>query len=845
MKTKHKILSVLAIMAILAGLWVVVSAPASAATLTVASAKATPATVNAVASWDITLNTTSTYTAGDVITITFPTGVTMPATVSNTYVTVGGVAFATGDLGCSVSAQALQITINGAMLTPINTGAFHVVIAPAAGIKNPAVAKSIASGAYILKAKSTKDTTEGTTAVGFIPVYSISPAAANRYTGITVTGQGWTPSSAIAVQGVVNGNATADATGSFTATAYYSDAGVAGLKAQGFSGKEVMVTDGGGQNAFQTTGGAFWAASNAGGESPVMPMFTLLPGITVTPASGDVGSTVVVQGNDFSGTAITALTMGGVSLGATPALTSIDALGANDDFKVTVTVPVIKSAFVPMNTGAQIVVATDNAGASGSGTFTVNAPTVTISPASGGAGTLVTLTGTHFQAGSTITEINFGGNAAWGTPMPLPISGSGTWTYTGKVAANAPAGYNIITVKANNVTTTGTYFSAGTRSLTVTPSSGPLGTTVVLTGTNMSAATGANVVIKPADVKIQGTQWPAAFWTNGAANIAIDSNGNIQATTLQIPTTATAGVLTAGAMSITAMDTDLSIPQVITTQATATGNFTAVQPVLTITPTTGVIGTTISVVGSGFVYNDLVAVNFAKIATGATRVARPTVDASGAFSITFAVPYNLGLTLGDTCVVTAVDGYTNTIDQKIFTVSTGSVATSPASGPVGTVVTVTGAGLVPGNKISAMSIDGWDVTPDRLPQVAMDGTVTSTFTVPSFIGTGVKVINVKVKNSQNNVETSYSSFITVTSGTTGNTVDVRLAPINGMFDQVWTLDAGAWKLYDPSDVANAEFNTLSPGMAIYIHTTQAVDNVTVGGVVRNLVSGWNLIGWVS
>jgi hypothetical protein len=76
-------------------------------------------------------------------------------------------------------------------------------------------------------------------------------------------------------------------------------------------------------------------------------------------------------------------------------------------------------------------------------------------------------------------------------------------------------------------------------------------------------------------------------------------------------------------------------------------------------------------------------------------------------------------------------------------------------------------------------------------------------------------------------------------------VTTRLSPIDGEYDQVWTLDAGTWKLYDPSDVANAEFTTLSPGMAIYVHLTQAVNNVTVGGVVRSGAAGWVLWGWVS
>jgi len=769
----------------------------------------------------------------------------MPATVSYLYVTVAGVASTSGDV-ISVSGQALQITINTAQATAIqgSGGSFTVAVQPGAGIKNPVVAKTAAAYAYKLQAKSTVDTDNGTAYVGFIPTYSISPTAANRMTGITVTGQGWASNSSIAVQGALSGTGATDATGSFTVTAYYTDAGAAA------SGGYVVVRDGAGQdptNAVVGTGTVSWVSGNAGGESVTMPKFTLLPNITVTPTSGDVNSSIVVQGNDFtSGANLDAITMGGVVVLSTPVtLTSVDALGSNDDFKVTVQVPVERSTYVPMTTGTQTVTAVDSGAKTGSGTFTINAPTVTVSPGSGGAGTVITLTGKHFKAGDTIPvtvvrNVNVNGIDFAGTSFntsTITVNGSGEWTYTGKVSATAPAGYNIITVYTSSGTITGTYFAVGTRSLTITPSTGPLGTTVVMTGSNMTK----DSEITAANLDINGNNWPTNLpnspWTG--ADITIDSNGNIQATTLQIPGTNSLSLPTSGALTATAMDNG---------NATATGTFTVVRPTITISPATGVVGTTITVVGSGFVPGDEVGIYFAEISSTLTRMARPDVDASGAFTATFAVPYNIGLALGDTCDVTAQDSYGNNPDAKTFTVSTGAVSISPTSGTAGTaVVTVTGTGLLPGTKITSVSIDGWDVTPDKLPQVGTDGNVTTNFTVPSFIQAGVKVVNVEVTNYQPDpdVVTTYTSFITVAAGTAVNTVTARLAVIDGQYDQVWTLDAGTWKLYDPSDVTSAEFTTLSPGMAIYIHTTQAVSGVSLGGVVRNLVSGWNMIGWVS
>jgi len=871
MKTKHKILSVLAIMAILAGLCVAMVTTASASTQVIASAKASPATVNSSAAWVVELQKNpAVYNSGVTITLTLPTGVVMPATVGYTYVSVEGVNSKSGDV-ISVSGQSVLITINSDQATAINAdadgdGRLEVAIQAGAGIKNPPVAKSIASGYYILKAKSGLDTTDGTINIGFIPTYSINPTESSRLSMMTVIGQGWAPNAGIAVQGALTGNATTDATGSFTASAYYSDAGVAGIIAKGFVGNEVLVTDGLGQTSFTTTGGAYWAASNAGGETPVIPTFKLLPSITVNPTSGDVGSTFVVKGTDFtSGSQINigALTIGGIPLNtvAIP-LSSKDGTGTNDDFEFTATVPV-KNPFTnaPMNTGAQLVVATDAANKSGSGSFNVNAPTVTVDPASGAPGTTVTLTGTHFCPQDTIQVSYAGPPVVFGidwagiglNTQVIQVNGSGGWTYDSKAPTGAKSGYNIIVVTTTNGTKAGTYFAVGARSLNVNPSSGPLGTQIVIGGTDMSKAVGADVVIRTQDVKI--AQVPAAagalaatWWPNGQANIKVDSTGNIQATTLQIPNQATVG-LTKGVLTVSVTDFDQAVPQVIATQATAEGKFTVVPPVLTVTPAAGVVGTVITVVGTGFVPNDYgISVQITNQTNQQVKLlGRPVVDAAGAFTLTANVPYNIGLGLGDLCKVEVIDqNYANFVDPKTFKISQGSVTSSPATGPAGTLVTVTGAGLLPGNKINAVSVDGWDVTPDKLPQVDMAGSVTATFTVPAFIQTGVKVINITVVDA-NKVETTYSTFITVTAGGSagGTSVTARLAAIDGEYDQVWTLDAGTWKLFDPSDAANAEFTTLTPGMAIYIHTTQAVDNVALGGVVRNLVIGWNMIGWVS
>jgi hypothetical protein len=208
-----------------------------------------------------------------------------------------------------------------------------------------------------------------------------------------------------------------------------------------------------------------------------------------SPASGAVGSSVTVTGTGFTGA--TSVKFNGTSASFT----------VNGDTQVTATVP----------TGAKTgPISVTNAGGTGTSTasFTVSpvaaAPTISsFSPVSGAAGTSVTVTGANFTGASFV---KFNGAAA-----------SFSVVSDSQVTATVPAGATSGPISVTNSAGTGTSASsftvttttAGPTITSISPTSGPVGTLVTITGSGLAGATsvrfgnGASVVpTSPTDTKI-------------------------------------------------------------------------------------------------------------------------------------------------------------------------------------------------------------------------------------------------------------------------------------------------------------------------------------------------------
>src|SRR5207248_1023624 len=188
---------------------------------------------------------------------------------------------------------------------------------------------------------------------------------------------------------------------------------------------------------------------------PTIPSFT--------PSSGPVGTSVTISGTNFNGA--TAVLFNSVSASFT----------VSSATAITATVPAGVSS-------GPISVTTSDGTASSAASFTViNPPTISsFTPSSGPVGTSVTISGTNFN-GATAVLFN-------------SVSASFTVSSATAITATVPAG---ATSGPISVTTSGGTASSAA-SFTVinpptissfTPSSGPVGTSVTISGTNFNGAT--------------------------------------------------------------------------------------------------------------------------------------------------------------------------------------------------------------------------------------------------------------------------------------------------------------------------------------------------------------------
>ena len=768
-----------------------------------------PATASDQATYTINVTTTATYSVGDTITITFPLGTGLPSTISKTYVTIAGAGFAVGEPQPVVNTVARQVIItvgNTTQATAMSAATFDIVIAQGVGITNPAIAKTAASGAYPVSVSTSREGLLGTLA-GYevLPSYIISPTRAVRLQPVTVSGKGWTPLASIAVPlgGVLSGSGTALADGTFSFVAWPVMTGA------------LTIIDGAGQ-----TQAAPWVGT------VTQPTFTLLPKISLSPATANVGSTVTLTGFDFTGggTIIAgAVTLRGAAWSVAPyVLATVDSWGAGLD-----DIPVGTTLVIPRNQtpGATTVVVTDDgpdgiAGnaddLSGTATLTVNTPTVTINPASGPPGTQVIITGTNFGATDTI-GLGAGSVTVGGAALPLPVVGitvdaSGGWVLSGTIPAGAAPGMNALVALTDSFTSANTGFTVSNRVLTLSPDSGPVGTRVSIGGANMSTPTtpGGPLPGGHHQINLNLATFAGAAWNTTAA-IPIDSLGNISPTTLVVPGAGT------GAQTVAATDTGGAI---------ASGTFTVTQPTISLDKTMGYRGDTITLTGSGWLPGSL---GLATITFAGATILTATPDANGDITALFVVP----AAAAGVSLVGARDIPVNIAASQTFTLLPTAIIVDPTSGPVSTTVSITGVGFQPQTGVTTLSIGGASIMP-RTPIVTdTTGGFTATFTVPGL------------------AQVAQTVSVTVAGLTATTAFTISIAPpsvagatagISAQLVRVWGYAAGAWEMYDPADVPGSDLASLTPGRGYWVKVTEDV-RLLFAANSYDLTGGWNLIGW--
>src|SRR5208337_5137666 len=139
----------------------------------------------------------------------------------------------------------------------------------------------------------------------------------------------------------------------------------------------------------------------------------------------------------------------------------------------------------------------------------------------------------------------------------------------------------------------------------------------------------------------------------------------------------------------------------------ATATFKVITPAITLSPTQGPIGTTVTVSGTGFSVNTKIGIISIAGGTITTQTCTAqTTSATGTFTCTFTVPT---VTAGAHAVtVSGSDIGTMPADTATatFTVTAPAITLSPVQGPAGTPVTVTGSGFSVSTTIGTITFNG-------------------------------------------------------------------------------------------------------------------------------------------
>ncbi|MEK7273838.1 MAG: hypothetical protein AAB110_01145, partial [Candidatus Desantisbacteria bacterium] len=450
-------------------------------------------------------------------------------------------------------------------------------------------AKAVASNVFVIKPQVT----------------SVLPTAGTVGTVVTIAGTGYTATDSITIAFGTNGNikqTVASQYGSFT-TMFTVDTQVVGTTT-------IMAS------------GAFAVAGN---------VFVIKPQVvSVLPANGTVGTVVTIAGTGY---------------GANDSITV--ALGTNSSIKQTVggqygswtttwTVDVQKCGTTTITASGATAVA--------SNVFVIKPQVYSVLPTSGTVGTVVTVDGTGYGANDSIT-------VAFGTNSSIKQTAAGlygSWTITFTIDTQI-VGTTTITA-SGAVAVAGNVFVIQPQVTSVLPTTGTVGTVMTIAGTGYGANDSITV----------------AFGTNSSIKQATGGQYGSWTTTFTIDTQqyGTCTITASGATAVAA-------------------NTFFIQPqVYNVLPTTGTVGTVVTIAGTGYGANDSITVAF-----GTNSSIRQTAAGLyGSFTTTFTVDTQV---VG-TCTITASGAFA--VASNVFIIQPQVYSVLPTTGTVGTVVTIAGTG---------------------------------------------------------------------------------------------------------------------------------------------------------
>lgn len=556
---------------------------------------------------------------------------------------------------------------------------------------------------------------------------TLSPTGGTRGTTVTVSGTNFGASKTITIKFDNNNIATNPTTVTSSSTGSFSATIVIPSTAS-LGNHSISATD--------------------GTESASATFNVVESDITLSPASGATGTVVTVSGTNFAANTSITIKFDNNNITTSPSSVTSTSTGS---FSATITIPSTASL------GSHTVSASDGT-KTASTTFTVIATSITLSPTSGFAGSSVTVAGNGFIAGSGVT-IKFGTSTLTTTPSSVVVSSTGTFSATITIPTTVSTGDHTVTATdTSGKTATATFQVLVSGSITLSPTTGNRGASVTLSGSNFSPT--STITIKFDSTTLQ----------TSPSTITTSSTGTFSAT-ITIPITASTGPHT-----ITATDAAGRIGAATFTVASG--------GVLTLSPTTGLSGTEITVTGSNFTANSRITLKFNEI-TVATFPSTVVTSSTGGFIAKFDVPAGVGA--GSHAVI--AEDASGKIGVATFTIEgAGSISLSPASGTVGTAVTVTGSGF-PANTAVSIKLNNAAVsTNPSTVTTTSTGSFSATITIPSLaLGSHTVSVTVGTKTASAtfNVTQTQGASITIspTSASAGTSITVTgsgFAPNKGI-----------------------------------------------------------------
>ncbi|PIY19991.1 hypothetical protein COZ13_02430, partial [Candidatus Desantisbacteria bacterium CG_4_10_14_3_um_filter_40_18] len=345
----------------------------------------------------------------------------------------------------------------------------------------------------------------------------------------------------------------------------------------------------------------------------------------VSPTKGSVGTVVMIRGTGYA-------TLDGITVAfGTNASITTTVASSNGSFTATFTVDTQSFGTTTIMVSG-VSVATNS--------FHILPQVVSVSPTAGTVGTMVTISGTGYGVTDTLT-VAFGTNA---TIQQAAASEYGSWTAAWTVDTQV---YGTTTITVSGVSSAANRFFIQPEVYMVTPTMGSVGTLVSVGGTGYAVEAVTIDFGTHNNIKIQSTN--DMGWFN---------------------TTFTIDVQAYGTTTITARGV-----------SSATNVFYILPEVVSVQPTSGSVGTIVTIRGTGYGATDGITVAFG----GNPTIQQATASTHGSFTSTWTVD-----TQGYGTTTITVSGVSVATNRFFILPQVYSVI--PTSGTVGTVVSVAGTG---------------------------------------------------------------------------------------------------------------------------------------------------------